>query len=66
MTNVTALNVETLARYNSNFRDVVTLQNIQFTSKHVCKMIEGRKDGKEARVVGYKFQSNSISKCVCS
>ena len=66
MTNVTALNVETLAGYNSNFLDIVTLQNIRFTGKHVCKIIEGRDDGEKARVLGYKCESTSISKCVCN
>ena len=63
--NVTASNVETLAGYNVNFRDFVELKNIQFTGKHVCKTIEGRKDGKEAKVIGYACDSTSISKCTC-
>jgi len=66
MTNVTALNVETLAGYNANFYDIVTLENIQFTGKHVCRIYEGRFDDKEAKALGDKCQSNSITKCVCN
>ena len=44
-------------------RSSVTLENIKFDGgKHVCKKIEGRKDGKEVRVLGYKYESSSISK----
>ena len=54
MTNVITSNVE-------------TLEKIEFHGgKHVCKMIEARKDGKETSVSGYKCESASISKCVCN
>ena len=67
MTNVTTSNIETLAGYSANYEDSVTLENIEFNGgKHVCKKIEGRKYGKEARVLGYKCESSSISKCVCN
>ena len=64
--NVTASNIETLAGYNVNYEDAVDLRNIQFTGKHVCKIIEGRKDGKEAKAIGYTCDSTSISKCICN
>ena len=65
MTNVTAYNVETLAGYNSNYRNSVRLTNVEFSGKHVCRIFEGRNDGKESRALGDKCQSNSIRECVC-
>ena len=62
---VTASNVETLVGYNANYRDKISLLDVKFTGKHVCKMLEGNNEGKEARFLGYKCESTSISRCFC-
>ena len=54
MTNVTVKNVGTVAGYNSNFGDSVTLNNISVTGGHVCRSFQGRNDGKEPTSLGYQ------------
>ncbi len=66
MTNVTAKSVGTLAGYNSNYGDTVTLKNVKVTSGHVCRAFKGRSDGKEPTAIGYRCEGSSISSCVCS
>ena len=65
MTNVTAYKVGTLAGYNSNYGDTVTLTNVKVTSGHVCRAFQGRNDGKEPTALGYQCEGSSISSCVC-
>ena len=64
--NVTASNVETLVGYNAMNFDVVYLKNVTFTGKHVCRLVEGKNDGKEERTLGYACESNSIRECICN
>jgi len=64
--NIISSNVETLVGYNYNYKDVVDVINIQFTGKYVCKMVEGRNDGKESIFIGDQCQSTSIFKCTCN
>ena len=67
MTNVTALNVDTLIGYNDNLRDIVTLENIDFIGgKSVCKLFLVKKDGGEPIFRHEKCQGVSIDKCVCN
>ena len=48
MTNVTVNKVGTLAGYNSNYGDTVTLKNVKVSGGgHVCRAFQGRNDGKE-------------------
>jgi len=58
--------VETLVGYNANYRDKISLLDVKFTGKHVCRMHEGNNEGKEAKVLGYKCESTSISRCFCN
>ena len=67
LTNVTAIRTSLLAGYNTNYGDIVTIQNTTNASGgSICKKFEGRNDGKEARALGYTCQSRSITKCVCN
>ena len=68
MTNVTVNKVSTLAGYNSNYGDTVTLKNVKVSGGgHVCRAFQGRNDGKEPTAIGYKCEaSGTISSCVCS
>ena len=65
MTNVTANKVGTLAGYNSNYGDTVTLKNVKVTSGHVCRAFQGRNDGKEPTAIRYRCEGTAISSCVC-
>jgi len=65
MTNVTANKVGTLAGYNSNFGDTVTLKNVKVSGGHVCRSFTGRNDGKEPTAIGYRCEGSNISSCVC-
>ena len=65
MTNVSVNKVGTLAGYNSNYGDTVTLTNVKITNGHVCRAFQGRNDGKEPTAIGYQCEGSSISSCVC-
>ena len=65
LTNVEVYKVSTLAGYNSNFGDTITLTNVKVTGGHVCRAFNGRKDGKEPTAVGYRCDTGYVSSCVC-
>ena len=66
ITNVEVNKVGTLAGYNSNFGDTVTLKNVKVSGGgHVCRAFQGRNDGKEPTAIGYRCEGTSISSCVC-
>ena len=67
LTNVEVYKVSTLAGYNSNYGDTVTLKNVKVTGGgHVCRAFKGRNDGKEPTAIGYQCEaSGTISSCTC-
>ncbi len=68
LTNVEVYKVSTLAGYNSNYGDTVTLKNVKVSGGgHVCRAFQGRNDGKEPTAIGYQCEaSGTISSCTCS
>ena len=65
--NVTVYNSKTIAELNSNYGDTITLKNVDNNvAYHVCRVLEGRNDGKEPTVLGYKCEkSGRIKSCTC-
>ena len=65
MTNVEVNKVGTLAGYNSNFGDTVTLKNVKVSGGgHVCRAFQGRNDGKEPTALGYRCEGDRDRKSV--
>jgi len=57
MTNVTVNKVSTLAGYNSNYGDTVSLTNVKVSGGgHVCRAFQGRNDGKEPTAIRYRWK----------
>jgi len=65
MNNVTVKNVGTVAGYNRNYGDTVTLTNISVTGGHVCRAFQGRNDGKEPTALGYQCDRQGKFSCTC-
>ena len=65
MNNVTTKNVGTVAGYNSNFGDTVTLKSVSVTGGHVCRAFQGRNDGKEPSALGYDCDRQGKFSCTC-
>ena len=65
ISNTTANKVGTLAGFNANYGDTVTLTNVKVTNGHVCRAFEGRNDGKEPKDLGYRCDTSSVKSCVC-
>ena len=65
MNNVTVKNACTVAGYNSNFGDTVTLTNISVNGGHVCRAFQGRKAGKEPTALGYQCDRQVKFSCTC-
>ena len=65
MNNVTAFDVDTIAGYNGNYEDTVTLENMNFLAvRHFCRVFKIINE-KPTSVSERCFSRSPIHKCVC-